>query len=144
MIVRCVENRGSALPAAYHDPAGGFGADTLFDVEPGQEYVVYAVAARDGRIGYYLCGDLHPHYPVAYPAPLFLITRDELSRYWEIAYTPNNRDHQLILSFHEWVSDAYFYDRLTDLHDRDVEIFHRMRVLIDGEHRGPGGGAAGG
>ena len=133
MIVQCIDNRGAALPPEYHDPAGGLRADTLFDVESDREYVVYAVTMRASRIAYYLCGDLHPHYPVAYPAPLFRIARHELSRHWEIAYTPNHLDHQLIIAFRDWIADDYFYDRLTDLQAREVAIFRQMRDLIDEE-----------
>jgi hypothetical protein len=133
MIVRCVANTSADLPEGYLDPASGYTRGTSFDLTAERDYVVYGIAVRAGQIWYYLCGDAHPDYPVIYPAPLFAVTRNELSRYWVYGYTPERRDHTALLSFAPWVTDARFYDRLTDLEEEELSTFRRYRRLMDSE-----------
>jgi hypothetical protein len=134
MIVRCLSNTSLELPEAYLDPAGGYHRKTEFDLSVGRDYTVYAFTVRHGQVWYYLCGDLHSHYPVIYPAPLFLVVKNSLSKYWVYRYTSNYPDQQVLIAFDAWVSDPYFYDRLTDLEENEMSMFLRLKNLMDNEN----------
>jgi hypothetical protein len=136
MIVRCDANKGSRLPEAYLNPAAGFTKQIEFDLAVGHDYVVYALAVRQGLVWYYLSGDVHPFYPVSYPAPLFSIVDNRLSRYWVFSYTPNHPDHEMLIAFQDWSVDRFFYDRLTDGAEAETATFARHKSLIDSEHTG--------
>ena len=134
MIVTCEANTGLKVPEAYLDSRAGYTRKVEFDLTVARDYVVYAVAVRRGLVWYYLSGDLHPFYPVAYPAPLFSIADNRLSRCWVLTYTPNHPDHELLIAFEEWCANRHFYDRLTDMDEMERAIFAKYKALIDSEH----------
>jgi hypothetical protein len=65
-----------------------------------------------------------------HPAPLFEVIDDRLSSYWRFKYYPNGL---IRLAFEEWLTDSYFYDKLTDQEEREVLIFDKIKQLIDNE-----------
>jgi len=131
MKVQCNNNTGINLLEGYLDPAGGIDRAIVFDVTPGQIYSVYGVSLHSGQVWYYLCGDLHPYYPVLYPAILFSLVNKTLSKYWIFEYTPQHPDHQALFTFEDWASDPYFYDRLTDYDENALVVFKKYKELID-------------
>ncbi len=133
MIVKCLANTGADLPPEYLDPAGGYHAGVNFDITPGQDYVVYALALSRGAVWYYCCGDVHPYYPVRYPAPLFSMEQRTPSKSWVYGYMPDHRDHQALFSFPTWVDDPFFYDHLTDLEAGPLRAFSQWKQRMDAE-----------
>jgi hypothetical protein len=81
-------------------------------------------------------------YPVYKPAPLFKIVDDRVSRYWRVKLTPGNRDHEVLLSFEEWVSNERFYERLSDQAQAEWKIFRQRKQQMDEEFEQPGPNAS--
>jgi len=131
MKLRCIANNGQALPDSYLESGSGYSSNTEFPLTIGKEYVVYALAIRDNQVWYYISDDDDLYYPVHQPAPLFEVVDNALSKYWKYAFTPEHLDHLALFGFYEWISDPYFYDRLTDGREREVSILRRMKSLMD-------------
>lgn len=134
MMVRCIENTNANIAEELLDPAGGLHRHTRYDLTVGTDYVVYALAVRNGFGWYYLNGDDHPYYPVRYPAHLFSVQDGGLSSRWRYAYSPSHRDHPILLAFAAWVTDPLFYDRLTDMEDAAMQVFREEKARMDAEH----------
>jgi hypothetical protein len=64
------------------------------------------------------------------------VLRAELPRVWRFAVTPNNADHVALIAPEVWVSDEFYYDRLTNGECRAVEGFEKARRSIEQEARG--------
>lgn len=135
MLLRCISNRGVTLPANYLDEAGGCTKETEFFLTEGNEYLVYGVAFRDRQVWYYICDDYYTEYPRIHPSPLFTIVDGRLSRHWVIFTTVGHADHFCLISFPEWARDHYFYDRLTNGNEKEVDMFRKMKELVDAENR---------
>lgn len=134
MKVVCIGNSGEILPTIYLDPKAGVSKDREFPLTVGKQYVVYALAIRKNQIWYYLADDHDLYcYPAGHPAPLFEVVDTRLSKYWRYALTPQHLDHLALFAFTEWVSDEYFYDRLTDCKEAEVSIYRKMRSLMEAE-----------
>jgi hypothetical protein len=139
MRVRCLSKSGTALSARVAGTRSGYDEGATFPLTPGKDYVVYALAFADTSVWYYLVDDHELWYPVHYPAELFEVIDDRLSRYWRFAFTPAHLDHQALLTIEEWAHDEYFYDRLTDKSASEVNKFANAKVLMDAEFAEQGG-----
>ena len=134
MRIRCIANTGTVLSETYLDPAVGRTKETEFQLTIGKEYTVYALYQWQGSIWYYICDDGYTYYPQQNPAPLFEVIDNRLSSYWRFKVYPNNL---LKLAFEAWLSDQYFYDKLTDGEETEVLIFEKLKELIDTEALSP-------
>lgn len=134
MRIRCIANTGTVLSETYLDPAVGRTKETEFQLTIGKEYTVYALYQWQGSIWYYICDDGYTYYPQQNPAPLFEVVDNRLSSYWRFKVYPNGL---LKLAFEEWLSDQYFYDKLTDGEETEVLIFEKLKELIDTEALSP-------
>lgn len=134
MRIRCIANTGTSLSETYLDPAVGRTKETEFQLTIGKEYTVYALYQWQGSIWYYICDDGYTYYPQQNPAPLFEVVDNRLSSYWRFKVYPNGL---LKLAFEEWLSDQYFYDKLTDGEETEVLIFEKLKELIDTEALSP-------
>jgi hypothetical protein len=136
MKVRCIANRGDALPAQYLDPRIPRGPQSEFFITVGKTYVVYGLRFLSEQVWYYIDDDHKGWYPIRKPAPLFQVIDPQLSRYWSIRVSESNRGSNVLLAFHEWVSEPRFYDRLTDREDQEVKIFAERKRQMDEEFAG--------
>ena len=134
MRIRCIANTGTFLSETYLDPAVGRTKETEFQLTIGKEYTVYALYQWQGSIWYYICDDQYTYYPQQNPAPLFEVVDNRLSSYWRFKVYPNGL---LKLAFSEWLSDQFFYDKLTDGEQREVLIFEKVKELMDAEASSP-------
>ncbi len=134
MRIRCIANSGTFLSETYLDPAVGRTKETEFQLTIGKSYTVYALYQWQGSIWYYICDDGYTYYPQQNPAPLFEVIDNRLSSYWRFKVYPNGL---LKLAFEEWLSDQYFYDKLTDGSEKEVLIFEKLKELIDTEALSP-------
>ena len=134
MRIRCIANTGTFLSETYLDPAVGRTQETEFQLTIGKEYTVYALYQWQGSIWYYICDDQYTYYPQQNPAPLFEVVDNRLSSYWRFKVYPNGL---LKLAFSEWLSDQFFYDKLTDGEQREVLIFEKVKELMDAEASSP-------
>ena len=132
MKILCKVRTGESLPSSYFE-TGLEPSRHPFPLTIGKEYVVYALAVKERQIWYYISDDDELFYPVRYPAPLFDVVDQLLSKHWGYAFTPEHLDHFALFSFDEWISDPYFYDRLTDGNELDVLSFKTMKAMMDKE-----------
>ena len=130
MIIRCIANTGEDLPENYIDPARGYTKKIELPLTVGKEYVVYAIRAWQGIVWYYICDDNYSYYPIQTPAPLFEVVDSRVSKYWRFMLNPNG---VLRFVFEQWFTDPYFYDKLTDQEEAEVEIFDKVKELMDAE-----------
>ncbi|MEZ2232167.1 hypothetical protein [Microcoleus sp.] len=130
MIIRCIANTGEYLPENYIDPARGYTKKIKLPLTVGKEYVVYAIRAWQGIVWYYICDDNYSYYPMQTPAPLFEVVDSRVSKYWRVMPYPNG---VLRIAFEQWFTDPYFYDKLTDQEEAEVEIFDQVKELMDAE-----------
>lgn len=134
MKVLCISNSRAAVPENYLDVHKGDSHSSDFPLTVGKEYFVYALALQtNAQLWYYIFDDDGLYYPFHYPAPMFRVADSRLSRYWRYAFTPGHLDHIALFAFEEWVSDEYFYDRLTEGNQEEVSRFRKMKQLMDSE-----------
>jgi hypothetical protein len=130
MRVRCIANTGKNLPENYIDPARGYTKTIELPLTVGKEYMVYAIRLWQGIVWYYICDDNYSYYPIQTPAPLFEVVDNRVSKYWRFMLNPNG---VLRFVFEQWLNDPYFYDKLTDQEEAEVEIFDKVKELMDAE-----------
>ncbi len=130
MIIRCIANTGASLPDDYIEPAIGYTKEIQFSLTVGREYVVYAFREWRGTIWYYICDDNYSYYPMQNPAPLFEVVDDRVSKYWRFKLSANGF---LMIAFEQWFTDPDFYDKLTDQEEAEIEIFDKVKELMDAE-----------
>jgi hypothetical protein len=134
MKIRCIANTGASLPESYLAPNQGYTKELQFPLTIGKDYTVYAFSERLGRVWYYICEDNYTYYPMRSPSPLFEIVDNRLSAYWRFKLYPNEL---LEVAFEQWLSDPYFYDKLTDQKEEEVLIFEQVKELMDVEALSP-------
>ena len=139
MIVECTNNTGNSLPNKIVEQAQGWNKEAKFNLTVGKKYKVYALEILYGYIWYYIEDDDFDgetiNYPIHYPAPLFKIINNKLSKYWTLNFEVNNDSVYQIFSFEEWYKEKAFYDLLTDGNDREVQIYNKYKQLMDHELR---------
>jgi len=130
MQVRCIANTGNALPESYLKSDFYFTKEVEFPLTLGKEYVVYALYQSQVNVWYYICDDSYTYYPMQNPAPLFEVVDSRVYKYWRFELAPNGR---LEMAFEQWFTDPYFYDKLRDQEEAEVEIFEKVKELMDAE-----------
>lgn len=133
MKVRCIANRGESLPEHYLDPRVPREPKSNFFVTLGREYNVYGIEFAGGQVWYYIDDDQRHWYPIRKPAPLFEVVDPRLSKYWYIRVSEGKHGSVGWIFFEEFISDPFFYDRLTDRVDADVEVFKKRKRQMDEE-----------
>ena len=132
MRIRCIANTGDNLPENYLDPRVGYTKELKFPLKIGKEYAVYALYTWQGQVWYYICDDNYIYYPQENPAPLFAVVDSRVSQYWQIEIAENGL---LTMAFSEWFSQPYFYDKLTDQEQAEVDFLAKVKYLLDSEFK---------
>ncbi|QVL30275.1 hypothetical protein KIH39_15595 [Telmatocola sphagniphila] len=134
MKIECISKSAITLPVDLIRPELGLGRDRIFSLITGKQYVVYGITCYLGHLWYYICDEDYSYYPIWNPAPLFRITDNRISKYWEIGeYLIGSSEIIPIISFSEWVQNPIFYDLLTDREQSAVQTFIKYKKLIDEE-----------
>lgn len=132
MIIKCLSNDGTALPASCLDPRAGISSDTVFPLTVGRKYAVYAFTVFLSHIWYYIINDDRLPWPVWAPAPLFDVTDGTLPQGWVYGYFRfANGDQYPLVSFPEWATDRRFYERLVDGGKPERELFLHWRQELE-------------
>lgn len=131
IVLKCLSNRLSEVPERYLDERGGFTREKIFDLTPGKEYVAFGITTHAGGWWYYVEDDLGRNYPVWRPEVLFEVVDSTVPEHW-IGH--NDVDYygqkQTTLSFPEWASDPYFYERLVDEDEAAVITYQAERAKL--------------
>jgi len=147
MLVQCISNRISFIDryqglretvhAWFKNPSGGF------SLTPLKEYVVYGLTYRADCPWYYIADDNFDaiHHPMAYPAPLFKVLDDRVSRYWVFCVSEHERNgivtFHALESFPEWVRNSEYFEQLVDGDASAVKTFSSYKELLDFEFPNP-------
>jgi hypothetical protein len=133
MRVRCTSSRGTDLPDLYIDPVAGFDRTTIFPIQVGKEYLVYALTLRAGGVWYYVLDETAVGYPVWQPAPLFEVSDPRTSRFWIFGFHDRGlRGGSAIFAFADWARHPNdYYDRLSDGESNAAKVFQQYRELMD-------------
>lgn len=134
MKIKCVFNKAEFLPKDIFEPGAGF-ENKQFDVDIGKEYIVYGMTLYMSYVWYYLCHENYIYYPFWHPSPLFDVVDNRLSKYWIFSFERGKDKHTTYTNwvYPEWANDPYYYDKLTDGDEEEVEIFRRYKKLMDVE-----------
>ncbi|NER32676.1 MAG: hypothetical protein F6J93_01110 [Oscillatoria sp. SIO1A7] len=130
MKIRCIAKTGADLPERYFLPHLCYKKEMEFQLIVGKEYTVYALYELQGMVWYYICDESYTYFPIHNPAPLFEVVDNRISQYWRFKLNANGL---LEIGFEEWISDRYFYDKVTDMEEPEVSIFEKAKELIDAE-----------
>jgi hypothetical protein len=130
MKVTCTTNKKSAIPL---DLLENYSTGESCSVNPGKEYIVYAVWIYLGYIWYCICDENYMFYPMWKPGMLFEVTDNRLSRYWIFSLDEDNNKKVPFLGFPEWANDPYFYSELVDGNggDSNAIVFKKYKELMD-------------
>ncbi|MDY6806947.1 MAG: hypothetical protein SXA11_24495 [Cyanobacteriota bacterium] len=134
MKIRCIANTGASLPENYLDPKRGYTKELKLALTIDKEYVVYAIYEKLGQVWYYIADDNFMYYPMRNPAPLFEVVDKRVSKYWQFDLRSNGL---LRVAFSQWFTDPYFYEKLIDQEPTEVDLFKRIKALIDLEAETP-------
>jgi hypothetical protein len=138
VIVKCLTNSTDDLPESYVNPTAGYPrGKRVATLEPGREYLVYAVGVFGTQVWYYVCEAEDDPYPAGRPAPFFSTVDGAGSRFWSVDFRPDNPICQLLVAPVEWIGERDFYQRLTDYGEREMAIFAGIRAKMDEEARRP-------
>lgn len=112
-------------------------------LNPGNEYVVFALCTMCGEQWYLLCDDYYKvdnidSFPRFYPAMLFDVTDATHSKYW-VSYKriddyTDSRPEVTNYSFAELAQDPYFYGELLEARNENYsKVFNRYKLLMEME-----------
>jgi hypothetical protein len=132
MRVRCMSKLASTLPPEYLNLQHGYGADHVFHLTEGREYVVFAVTSFLGGPWIYIADDEFSYYPVWHPTPLFAIVDGRLSETWRAGVQGFGRQ-EWIFAYQEWAEDPLYYERLVNQEESVVRSFLRHKEILEGE-----------
>jgi hypothetical protein len=134
MQIKCILNKVKGLPNDLI-LSKGYKDDHKFNLTIGRDYIVYAINVYSDYVWYCVCDDNHENVPLWYPAPLFSIEQNNVSRYWHMKIPDANEENEnhlkLILSFSEWLERPYFHYDLFDGQSEETEIFKKYKKLMD-------------
>ncbi len=123
MRVEARSDSGSVLPSSYLDARRGYTESTYFPVTVGSEYAVYGITFFLGGAWYYLLDDDRNPWPVWKPAPLFEVADPALPVSWRVGYHRWPNADSFLVSWPEWSSDHFFYERLVDGERTELDLF---------------------
>ncbi|MDQ2838905.1 MAG: hypothetical protein M3Y42_16035 [Actinomycetota bacterium] len=89
----------------------------------GSEYAVYGITTFLGGAWYYVLDDDRNPWPVWKPARLFDIVDPRMPDDWTVGHHRSRDLDILLVSWPEWSSDHYFYERLVDGEQTELELF---------------------
>lgn len=112
MIVRCVRNQGESPPATEYRGLY-YTESTTFDVKPGRDYVVHAMALFNYGLIVLLADETER--PNWYPIELFEVLDDSLPADWHVAFTGGGEgDLQALWGYRALIEDPTHYEGLIE------------------------------
>ena len=136
MKVECIKNLCEEIPSKIYEGLHGYSADSKFDIELGQESIVYGITTIKKHFWYLIDVDDLP-YPMYYPSALFKIIDGRLSRYWQVAEGQDDEDNStpiIKFGFKELVEDEFFYGEYLEDYPKNLEVFQKYMELMKKEY----------
>jgi hypothetical protein len=132
MIVRCRTTTAGGLPAYAYDSERGITPDTEYPVTPGRDYPVVGITIMQGQAWYYIHDDDDLAWPIWTPASVFEVVDGHMPASWIVGYFRFAPDRQYpLISFPEWASDHYFYERLVDGEPDALRTYALRRAEVE-------------
>lgn len=132
MKVRCLTNEIS--PEIHERSLVEWANGTALEITRGKVYIVLAVTKYFDKYFFFIMGDESKEYPLAFPAELFEIVDNKVSKYWDCNFTTLKSLDQLnignndICSFTEWKNQKdQFYEDVLEEEKNALIIFNQYR-----------------
>ena len=141
MKVKCINNTGKNIPKSLFSLVG-YSEEVIFEqIAIGNIYIVYAIFIMKGEKWYLICSDwyngVNLNFPEFFPASLFAIIDESLSRYWISKYMKDDyadsKELVLNVGFPNIINEDYFYGNLTEGCGKECDVFTKYKYLIDSE-----------
>jgi hypothetical protein len=135
LIVECIAETLQGLDDSWLSESSGWDSSTELRLTIGKQYVVFGLTTFTGGMWYYIVDDANLPYPVWHPAAVFTLVSGDLPSDWVVGqhrYPSGNVD--TVVSFPEWAGDPYFYDRLTDGHDLEAQLFYKVKTELESRY----------
>ena len=104
-------------------------------------YIVYSISYHYDYPFYMICSDYYDevclNYPHILPCCLFKIINNRFSEHWiekEYDKSQYNDENSKRIGFKEYVNDEFFYGKLADGHEKEINVFQKYKTLIDLEN----------
>ncbi len=133
MKVKCLTKSYKVLSNEYIKDI--FEIPENFHLVEEKEYTVYGLLFEKGLVFYLIndegWGELYPSWN---PAPLFKVTKNQLSKYWIFSeYTNKKFENRTFIIFKEWAEDEYFYTGLVDGEEKEKKVWRSVMKKMDEE-----------
>ena len=129
MRVICVANHGSALPAKHFEKSGNTPVSE-FDLEIGEEYVVYGIIVSRGLLSYLVI--CRAGYAQWYTADLFKVSQSKLPDNWHFVHFQEEQGFlvEAIWGYEELLTPQHF-DALSEMEPEAIDVFVEKKREID-------------
>lgn len=128
MRVICIANHGSALSPKHFEQTGNT-PFSEFDLDIGQEYVVYGIIVSTGLLSYLLIGTSGSAQ--WYPAELFKVSQSKLPDNWHFVHL---QEHGFLVDaiwgYQELLKSDHF-DALSEMEPAALNVFVERKKEID-------------
>lgn len=129
MKVKCLFDK--VTPEIHDERIVQWAKRSELEITKGRIYVVFAITKFFDVFFYYLQGDESNSFPLAFPAELFEIIDNRISKYWDFNFARVESLSQIrienndIISFKEWsVEKDEFYEKILEGEPRELEVFN--------------------
>ena len=135
MKIKCLVD--IVIPEIHDEKIVQWAKKSELEITIGKVYVVFAITKFFDIFFYYILGDERNIFPLAFPAELFEIIDNRISKYWDFdlprveSLSQIKIENNDIISFKEWsVEKDSFYEKILEEHVREMEIFNFFKEKI--------------
>lgn len=129
MIIQCINNRTDEL---IDWPNEASPLEEILGL--GSIYLVYALLFEKDGLYYSILTDEDFSLPTFYPARLFKVIDNRLSKYFCLGSFLGHHGKVPFITFNEWISSETFYEKLVDQDEKTKIIFDKYRNVLKEEH----------
>ncbi|OQP42074.1 hypothetical protein A4H97_34120 [Niastella yeongjuensis] len=129
MKVKCLVDK--VIPEIHDKRVVQWAEKSELEITKGRIYVVFAITKLFNVLFYYLQGDEINSFPLAFPAELFEVIDNRISKYWDFSLARIDSLSQIrienndIISFKEWSEEKdEFYEKILEGDARELKIFN--------------------
>lgn len=126
MIVRCITREADFDGIPDRDPR----FEEPRPLTVGRQYTVYAIALTREGLWFYVLDDDELRWPIRQPASLFELESGRFPAGWVLGRHRNANNNELYttISFPEWATEPFYYERLLDDDPEATEVFRSRRI----------------
>ena len=136
MKIKCIYNTAKYLSPDLYNNKTSYNQDVKFNLKLDHIYPVYAIRVYQGYVWYSICKESDDFYSLSYPADLFTIVDQRLSKYWIVSTLKDEHDTDLsfLMTYPEWANNlshySYVVDGETEEEIEHQKIFQKYKKLM--------------